>query len=141
VTTSPDGQSVPKRVRILLVDDAALIRHVVQDFLSREPNLEVVGTAENGRIALTKIHLLEPDAVVLDIEMPVMDGWETLKAIRLSHPHLPVFVFSSLAPEAATVRQAESLGERPASPSPPEWTIGKPQGNTCASTCWRSSRS
>ena len=83
-------------VRVLVVDDAPLFRRVVTELLAAESGFEVVGSAENGREALTRIHLLNPDIVILDVDMPVMDGWETLRAIHLSYPHLTVIVFSSL---------------------------------------------
>jgi two-component system chemotaxis response regulator CheB len=62
----------------------------------------VVGTAPNGRIAMTKIEQLRPDLVTLDIEMPVMNGLETLRAIRGLYPRLPVIMFSTLTAAGAT---------------------------------------
>ena len=89
--------------RILVVDDAVGVRRIVTAVLGDEPDLEVVGTAPNGRIALQKIEQLNPDLVTLDIEMPVMDGLETLKAIRGTHPRLPVIMFSTLTERGAAV--------------------------------------
>jgi len=74
----PAGQ----RARILIVDDSVVIRRLITTTLARVPDFEVVGTAANGKIALDKIGKLDPDVVTLDIEMPVMNGLETLKAIR-----------------------------------------------------------
>jgi two-component system chemotaxis response regulator CheB len=104
---------IMSNVRVLIVDDTPLVRHVISELVAQETGFEVVGTAENGREALTRIHLLKPDLVILDIEMPVMDGWETLQAIQFSYPELAVIVFSSLSPndgEAAT--RALELGAR-----------------------------
>src|SRR2546423_1111530 len=82
------------KTRVLIVDDAVVVRRLLTDALSSDPALEVVGTAPNGSIALAKITQVNPDLVVLDLEMPEMDGVETLAAIRKSHPHLPVILFS-----------------------------------------------
>jgi two-component system chemotaxis response regulator CheB len=82
------------RIRILLVDDAAAVRRLVAGALNRDPALEVIGTAADGRMALARLAELQPDVVLLDLEMPVMDGLETLAALRKTHPRLPVIMFS-----------------------------------------------
>lgn len=98
-------------VRILVVDDTPFFRHIVTELFTQESGFEVVGSAENGRDALTRIHLLSPDLVILDVEMPVMDGWETLRAIQLTYPSLTVIVFSSLSQQRdAAATKALSLG-------------------------------
>ena len=89
------------KLRILVVDDAVVFRRLVSEELSRDPGLEVVGTAANGRIALAKLTQLSPDLVVLDVAMPEMDGLEALKEIRKTHPRLPVIMFSSLTERGA----------------------------------------
>lgn len=100
-------------IRLLVVDDAPLFRRAVTELFAQEPGFEVVGSAENGREALTCIHLLNPDVVILDVEMPVMDGWETLGAIQLSYPDLAVIMFSTLDPDAEGIAQrAFELGAR-----------------------------
>ena len=68
------------KIRVLIVDDAVVIRRLVTDGLAADPDIEVVGTAANGRIALAKIAQVNPDLVTLDVEMPEMDGLETLAA-------------------------------------------------------------
>ena len=99
------------KIRVLVVDDSVVIRRVVSDVLNSDPSLETAGTAPNGRIALAKIPDLAPDVVVLDVEMPVMGGLETLKAIRQAYPKLPVIMFSSLTEQgASTTLDALSLG-------------------------------
>jgi len=80
-------------IRILVVDDSVVIRRLLSDTLSGDPALEVVATAGDGRIALAKISLLKPDLITLDVEMPVMDGLETLVEIRKLYPKLPVIMF------------------------------------------------
>lgn len=90
-----------KKARVLVVDDAMLIRRMVSDVLAADPAIEVVGEAANGRIALQKIAQLSPDLVTLDVEMPEMNGLETLKAIRKTHPRLPVIMFSAVTERGA----------------------------------------
>src|SRR5580704_17889899 len=90
------------KIRILVVDDAAVIRRLVSDELSKDPALEVVGTAANGKIALAKLPQVNPDLVILDVEMPEMDGLETLKELRKTYRRLPVIMFSSLTERGAT---------------------------------------
>src|SRR3954467_608908 len=90
-----------KPIRILVVDDSVVIRKLLTDTLSGDSTLEVVGTASDGRIALTKLSQLKPDLVTLDIEMPVMNGLETLAGIRKLHPKLPVIMFSTLTEHRA----------------------------------------
>ena len=98
-------------IRILIVDDSVVIRRVLSDTLSGDPDLEVVGTASDGHIALAKIPLLKPDLITLDIEMPVMNGLETLAAVRKLYPKLPVIMFSTLTERgAAATLDAFSLG-------------------------------
>jgi two-component system chemotaxis response regulator CheB len=98
-------------IRVLIVDDSVVIRRVLSDTLSGDPALEVVATAGDGRIALAKIPLLKPDLITLDIEMPVMDGLETLVEIRKLYPKLPVIMFSTLTERgAAATLDALSLG-------------------------------
>ena len=70
------------KIRILIVDDAVVIRRLVSNCLAQDTEIEVVGTAANGQIGLAKIAEVNPDLVTLDIDMPVMDGLQTLAAIR-----------------------------------------------------------
>jgi two-component system chemotaxis response regulator CheB len=92
---------VPK-IRVLVVDDAVVFRRAVADELSLDPVIEVVGTAANGKIALAKLTQVNPDLVILDIEMPELDGLATLREIRKTHPKLPVIMFSALTERGAT---------------------------------------
>src|SRR4051794_3695298 len=82
------------KIRVLLVDDAVVVRRLVTASLNRDPELEVVGTASDGQMALTRLVELQPDVILLDLEMPVMSGLETLTALRKTHPRLPVIMFS-----------------------------------------------
>jgi two-component system chemotaxis response regulator CheB len=90
-----------KKAKVLVVDDAMLIRRMVTDVLVADPAIEVVGEAANGRIALQKIAQLGPDLVTLDVEMPEMNGLQTLKEIRKTHPRLPVIMFSAVTERGA----------------------------------------
>jgi len=89
-----------ERIRVLVVDDSALMRKLIPLILERDPDIEVIGTAMDGAFALRKIAELHPDVVTLDLEMPRMDGIETLRSIMRSAP-LPVIVFSTHSKEGA----------------------------------------
>jgi two-component system, chemotaxis family, protein-glutamate methylesterase/glutaminase len=101
------------KVRVLIVDDSVVIRKILSDTLSAstDPAIEVVGSAHDGKIALAKIPLCHPDLITLDIEMPVMNGLETLVEIRKLYPKLPVIMYSTLTERgAAATLDALSLG-------------------------------
>jgi two-component system chemotaxis response regulator CheB len=87
-----------ERIRVLVVDDSALMRKLIPAILARDSSIEVVGTAMDGAFALKKIKELQPDVVTLDLEMPRMDGMETLRLIMLNAP-VPVILFSTHSKE------------------------------------------
>jgi two-component system, chemotaxis family, protein-glutamate methylesterase/glutaminase len=87
---------VSKKIKVLIVDDSAIVRKLLVEALSGEPDFEVVGTAPDPYIARDKILSLSPDVLTLDIEMPRMDGLTFLKKLMQFHP-MPVIVISSLA--------------------------------------------
>jgi two-component system, chemotaxis family, protein-glutamate methylesterase/glutaminase len=89
-----------ERIRVLVVDDSALMRKLIPAILARDPSIEVVGTAMDGAFALKKIEEIHPDVVTLDLEMPRMDGLETLRMIMRRSP-MPVIVFSTHSKEGA----------------------------------------
>src|ERR1700682_4096527 len=89
-----------ERIRVLVVDDSALMRKLIPLVLERDPSIEVVGTAMDGAFALKKIDELHPDVITLDLEMPRMDGMETLRLIMRRAP-VPVIVFSTHSKEGA----------------------------------------
>jgi two-component system, chemotaxis family, protein-glutamate methylesterase/glutaminase len=104
---------VVEPIAVLVVDDSVVIRRIVTSVLSEDDGIRVVGTAASGRSALEKIEQLAPDILTLDIEMPEMDGLETLRHLRQLHPRLPVVMFSTLTERAAAATlEALSLGAR-----------------------------
>src|SRR4026209_2213332 len=90
------------KIRVLVVDDSAVIRRVVNEELSNDPEIEIVGTASNGLIALARLTQVGPDLIILDVEMPEMDGLTALATIRKTHPRLPVIMFSALTERGAS---------------------------------------
>jgi len=99
------------RIRVLVVDDAVVVRKLITETLRADPDLEVVGVAANGKIALQKIPQVNPDVITLDIEMPEMDGLATLRELRKTHPKMAVIMFSTLTRKgAAATLEALSLG-------------------------------
>jgi two-component system chemotaxis response regulator CheB len=90
-----------RKIRVLVVDDSTVIRRLLTDSLSSDPDLEVAGTAANGKIALAKISQVNPDVITLDMEMPEMDGITALIEIRKLYPKLPVIMFSTLTQRGA----------------------------------------
>lgn len=99
------------RIRVLLVDDTAAVRHILADILDDDPAIEVVATAADGREGLDRLQRVEADLLVLDVEMPGMGGLEMLRELKQSHPMLPVLVFSSVTERGAMVTiEALSLG-------------------------------
>lgn len=98
-------------IRVLVVDDSVVIRKVLCQALAGDPAIEVAGSAADGSIALTKIPLVQPDLITLDVEMPRMSGLETLIATRKAYPKLPVIIFSTLTERGAAISlEALSLG-------------------------------
>ena len=89
------------RIRVLVVDDAVVMRRMISEVLGRDSELEVVGIAANGSIALQKIPQVNPDVITLDVEMPEMDGLQTIRALRKIYPKLPVIMFSTLTLKGA----------------------------------------
>lgn len=89
------------KIKVLIVDDSVVVRRIISDTLSSDSALEIVGVAANGHFALDKIARLKPDIITLDIEMPVMDGLQTVTEIRKLYPRLPVIMFSTLTERGA----------------------------------------
>ncbi|MGA3081736.1 MAG: chemotaxis response regulator protein-glutamate methylesterase [Terracidiphilus sp.] len=92
-----------RRTRILIVDDSAVMRSLLRMVVTADAALEVAGTAANGETALSAIETLRPDLVLLDVEMPVMDGLATLRTLRARGHKMPVIMCSSLTQRGAKV--------------------------------------
>jgi two-component system, chemotaxis family, protein-glutamate methylesterase/glutaminase len=92
-----------RRTRILIVDDSAVMRSLLRSVLATDAQLEVAGTAVDGAAALQSIAALAPDLMLLDVEMPVMDGLTTLKRLRAAGHRLPVIMCSGLTQRGARV--------------------------------------
>jgi two-component system chemotaxis response regulator CheB len=98
------------KIRVLVVDDSALMRQMLSDLLSRDPGIEVVGVAPDAYVARSKIVKLEPDVLTLDVEMPRMDGLTFLEKLMRAHP-MPVVMVSSLTQRGGeTTLRALELG-------------------------------
>jgi chemotaxis response regulator CheB len=98
------------RKKIMIVDDAAMMRFVLKKMLSRDANLHLASSASNGREALDQLDAVQPDLILLDIEMPEMDGLEFLRHARLKS-QAKVVVLTSVAPKGSSkAMQARALG-------------------------------
>ena len=90
-------------LRVLVVDDMIMYRKVVSDLLAEIPGVEVVGTASNGKIALSRIASLKPHLITLDVEMPVMGGLETLQEIVTNFSDVGVIMLSTLTKRGSEI--------------------------------------
>ncbi|HOQ93010.1 MAG TPA: response regulator, partial [Treponemataceae bacterium] len=98
-------------ISVLVVDDSALMRNLIGRIVEQTPGLSLAGKAMNGQFALDKIPMLKPDVIVLDIEMPTMNGVEFLKERKKRGIQIPVIILSSIAKEGAAVTlECLSLG-------------------------------
>src|SRR5699024_9407006 len=94
-------------IKVLTVEDSTLIRTIINNTIKTMDDIEVVGTAENGKVALSKIKELKPDVITLDMVMPVMDGLETLEKLR-EFSNVPVIVLSARNDKSITIRALEN---------------------------------
>jgi len=122
--------TVARRTRILIVDDSAVMRSLLRSVASSDAQLEVVGTAADGASALNALQTLQPDIILLDVEMPVMDGLTTLRALRQRWSKIPVIMCSSLTQRGAKVT-IEALASGAAD------YVSKPSGQSDRETALR----
>ncbi|MGH9605730.1 MAG: protein-glutamate methylesterase/protein-glutamine glutaminase [Terracidiphilus sp.] len=92
-----------RRTRVLIVDDSAAMRSLLRSVVASDPSLEVAGTAADGASALPLLDIVKPDLILLDVEMPVMDGLATLRELRKRGRKVPVIVCSALTQRGAKV--------------------------------------
>ncbi len=90
------------RIRVLVVDDSALMRRVICGLLEEDPDLQVIGTANDGMDAIQKVQDLKPDVVTMDIEMPKLDGLQALGFLMAEHP-TPCVMLSAYTPRGADI--------------------------------------
>ncbi len=102
-STPPRSKAEVRKIRVMIVDDSVIVRRVVTNLLSDDPELVVAGSAVDGKMALERLERIAPDIMLLDVEMPNLNGLETLKALRKIDPRLPVIMFSSLTERGAAV--------------------------------------
>ncbi len=146
----PALNELHRRIKVLIVDDSAIVRQILSETVAAEPDMEVVGTAPDAYVAYDKIRTLKPDVLTLDIEMPRMDGLTFLKQLMREHP-IPAIIISSLGQSscAATLEAlrcgAVDVLAKPAGP----YSVGELRQSLAArirgaagadSTCPRSGR-
>ncbi|MBP7563040.1 MAG: response regulator, partial [Candidatus Cloacimonetes bacterium] len=90
-------------IKVLVVDDTVIYRKILKDVVSEIDNTEVIGTAPNGDLALRKMEVDKPDLVLLDVEMPVKDGLETLVEIKAKYPEIGVIMVSGINERQASI--------------------------------------
>jgi len=90
-----------EKIKVLVVDDSTVMRKLISDILKNDPQIEVINTAKTGKEAIEKAKNLKPDVIILDIEMPEMDGITALKILKKEVPQTKVIMFSSLTQEGA----------------------------------------
>jgi two-component system chemotaxis response regulator CheB len=113
-------RSIIEKKRVMIVEDAAMMRLVIQNILSRDPHLMMAGFASNGKEALDKLATVQPDLILLDIEMPEMGGLEFLRHARLKCQAKVVVVTSAAPEDSPEAIQARMLGA--------DAVISKPSG-------------
>lgn len=98
-------------IRILLADDHQILRHGLRVLLEKESGIEVVGEAEDGRRAVDLARTLKPDIIIMDLQMPILNGIEATRQILARTPHCKV-IFLSMSSDPIVVRQAIQAGAR-----------------------------
>ena len=94
---------------VLIVDDSAVVRHGLRELFKRESDFEVCGEAENGKEAIAKAQGLHPDLIVLDLSMPVMNGFDAARALKRLMPTVPLIMYSAFGDKVAE-SQARLIG-------------------------------
>ena len=100
-----------RKVRVLIADDHSIIRRIVRSTLQANPRFEVCGEAENGAEAIEEAKKLKPDVVVLDVSMPVLNGFEAAREIKKTLPSSAIVILSQNA-DRRFVEEAKKIGVR-----------------------------
>jgi two-component system, chemotaxis family, protein-glutamate methylesterase/glutaminase len=95
--------SIARKIRVMVVDDSVVMRQIIGDALKSEPDIEIVALVQNGLVALEKLDGANPDVITLDIEMPEMDGLQTLTELHKRGRRTPVIMFSTLTERGAVI--------------------------------------
>ncbi|KAJ53488.1 two-component system chemotaxis response regulator CheB [Clostridium tetanomorphum] len=90
-----------KKIKVLVVDDSALMRKIISDMINSEMNMEAIGTARNGQDLFFKLEKFTPDVITLDVQMPIMDGISALKEMKRKNINVPVIVLSSMTKKSS----------------------------------------
>jgi len=106
------------KLKVLIVDDSFLMRRIIRNIIEKDPSLEVVGEAPDGVIALEKVTELSPDIVLLDIEMPNMDGIEFLRRAKLITSAKVIIISSVARIDSKEAREVLELGAADIIPKP-----------------------
>lgn len=126
--------------KILVVDDSFMMRTLITDIVSADPDLKVIGDAENGKIALEKAKALTPDVILMDIEMPEMSGLEALKRLTLVSK-AKVIIISSVAqvgsPQAIEARKLGAFAVIPKPSGSMSLDIAQKKGSEIVQTARR----
>lgn len=97
------------RKTVLIADDSAFVRTALYEILEREPDFHVCAVVENGREAIEEAGRLQPDLIVLDLNMPVMNGLEAARVLRRMMPSVPVVIYSA-TPNEVSQQAAQAIG-------------------------------
>src|SRR6478672_1436025 len=119
VVTPSAAASISRRIRVMLVDDAVVVRGLFARWVEAEPDLEVVATLRTGREAVNQIERVDPDVVVLDVDMPELDGISALPLLLTKKPNLIIIMASTLTRRNAEISfKALALGASDYIPKP-----------------------
>lgn len=97
-----------KKIRVLLVDDYAQMRRALRRYLETCEDIEVVGEAEDGLAAVVLANKLVPDIITMDVEMPLMNGFEATQKIKETHPEIRVIAFTSSSQPGIEAKMMEA---------------------------------
>ena len=90
-------------IRVLLVDDEAITREILRDYVGSDPSLEIVGEAANGQVAVAQASALRPDVILMDMQMPIMDGVRATAQIHAEFPEIAILVLSTFSTDRYVV--------------------------------------